>query len=159
MKIKTLLALVAASVLSLSFLAGCKTTPDGSSGITPQQIQDSGVVLKNLARSTSLLAIEKDQDNRKYVGLAVDALDTFLVGTNYSPGLLSTRLEVVFKEVRDVKIQIAMNSALDLYEIYYGRYVRDQVSGNETARILLTSLRDGAHEAMRLRLPVPKPLP
>lgn len=152
MKIKsTLLLLVAASVLSLGFLTGCKTTPDGSSGITPQQIADSGVALKSLARSTALLAMEKDPENRKYVNLAITAMDQFLTGTNYTPGLLVATLQPVFQEVKDAKIQIALNTVTDLYEIYYGRYVRDQVAGNETARVLLTSLRDGGVEAIRLR--------
>lgn len=160
MKIKTLISsllVLACMVVSLSFFTGCASTSDGSGPqITAQTIQDSAVVLKNLARSTALLAMEKDAENRKYVNLAIAAMDTFLTGTNYTPGLLAATLEPVFKEVKDVKVQIALNTVTDLYEIYYGRYVKDKIAGNETARLLLTSLRDGGVEAIRLRV-FPKP--
>lgn len=160
MKIKTLvLALVAASVLSLGFLTGCATTPGSGPQVTEQTIIDSGVALKTLARSTALLVIEKDTANRKYVNLSVAAIDQLLVGTNYTPGLLVATLRPVFSEVQDVKIQIALTAASDMYEIYYGRYARDQIRSNDTARILLTSVRDGAQEALRLRLPRPQPAP
>jgi hypothetical protein len=155
MKIKTLISswlVLACMAVSLSFLTGCASTSGSGPKVTEQTIIDSGVALKSLARSTTLLVLEKDIENRKYVNLSIAAIDTLLIGTNYSPGLLVATLRPIFNEINDVKVQIALATASDMYEIYYGRYAREQIRSNDTARILLTAIRDGAQEGTRLRI-------
>lgn len=131
---------------TLPLLTGCATTSTGQ--VDEQTIQDVAIALRSAARSASLLAVEDNADNVKYVQLAVTVLDQFLVGDDYTPGALVKALEPVLKDVNDAKIKIAINTVTDLYEAFYGRYVRGQVKANATAFLLLKYIRDGAAAAL-----------
>jgi hypothetical protein len=155
MKFKPLL-IVSVIALTLGFAIGCATAPANA---TPEQIaavqaanqqklNDSAVILRNLARTSATLAISDDQSNAKHVKLAVVTLETFLTGASYEPGALTTAMQPVLKEIKDPKINLAVNSILDLYQIFYGRIAKDKISQNEIARTLLTAIHDGAVDSL-----------
>lgn len=146
--IKTLISSVLL-MISVSMFTGCATTP-GTTGIDPQAIKDSAVILKNAARDASALAIAENAGNAKVVNLIVTGLDTFVVGTDYTPGALTKAISPLVKEVKDVKVNLAINTVLDLYEVYYGRYVKSQIAANENAVLFLTALHDGASQGLAL---------
>jgi hypothetical protein len=146
--IKTLIYSVLLTI-SVSMFTGCVTTP-GTTGIDPQAIKDSAVILKNAARDASALAIGENPDNAKIVNLVVTGLDTFLLGTDYTPGALTKAISPMVKEVKDVKVNLAINTVLDLYQVYYGRYVKQQIAANDNAVLFLTSLRDGASQGLSI---------
>jgi hypothetical protein len=161
----TVLGLFAASIL----LTGCASTPatgDGGAVVTnappvfnQQALDAAAIVLRGAARNAAAIAIEKNADNRKYVTLAVTTLDTFLVGNDYTPGALKKALEPVIKEVKDVYVGLAINTVTDLYEAFFGRYVKGQVAtwANGNALLFLTNLRQGAAEALDLTTTTPTP--
>jgi hypothetical protein len=93
-------------------------------------------------------AIQDNASNAAYVRLAVQALDQFLTGDEYTPGALTDALEPVVGQVKDLKVKLAINTATDLYEIFYGRYVRGQFKTKATAFKLVRALRDGAAQAL-----------
>lgn len=153
----TVLGLFAASIL----LTGCASNPKPPAGdgttvtnkppiISQQTLNDSAVLLRNAARNAAALAIQDNPDNRKYVALAVTTMDTFLVGADYTPGALVKAMEPVLKEVKDVRIALAVNTVTDFYEVFYGRYVKSQIAAaaNGNALLFLTNLRQGAAEAL-----------
>lgn len=147
-KLKTLaatLALLTLVAAPLTFTTGCQT-PNGQ--VSDQTLQDAAIVLRSAARGAALVAIEDKPGNARYVQLAVTVLDQFLVGDDYAPGALVKALEPVLKEVSDMKVKLAINTVTDLYEVFYGRYVRGQVKGNTTAFLLLKYIRDGAQQAL-----------
>jgi len=148
-KIKILFVL--AGLISLGFLTGCATT--NGTGVDQQTLNDSAIILRNAARNASALAISKKDDNKKYVQLAVATLDTFLVGNDYTPGALTKALEPLIKEVKTVEVNLAINTVIDLYEVFYGRYVKSKVAANENALLFLKALRDGAQQGLTAALP------
>jgi predicted small secreted protein len=164
-KLHAIITVLALTALSVSF-TGCATN-SGSGGdpgttitnkppvINQQALDSAAIVLRNAARNAAAIAIDKSSDNRKYVTLAVTTLDTFLVGNDYSPGALKKSLEPVIKQVSDVYVGLAINTVTDLYEAFFGRYVKDQIAAaaNGNALLFLTNLRLGAAEALSLTAP------
>lgn len=136
------------AVLSFALISsgpiGCSTT--GAN--TGQTVQKVSLVLRTAANAGAVLAIKDNPDNRKHVELAVTILDQLLVSGSYKPGELVAALEPVIKELRKPEVNLAVNTALNLYEGLYGDYVRGKIGGNENAQILLTALRDGARAGL-----------
>lgn len=127
------------------FCQGCASI--GENANQPNK-QDAAVILRTAARGAATVAISKDADNKTHVALALSALEVFLVGNDYTPGALTKALEPTFKELKNPEIALALNTVIDLYDVFYGRYVKGQISRNETALLFLTALRDGAKQAL-----------
>lgn len=162
-KLLALIPVLALLALSVPF-TGCKTTPTNPDGsvvtnappvIDQQTLEAAAIVLRNAARNASALAIQEKPENRKYVQLAVTSMDQFLTGTDYTPGALVKALEPVLKEVKDLKVALAVNTVTDLYDAFFGRYVKGRLAGvaNGNALLFLTNLRQGAAEALTLTAP------
>lgn len=132
------------AVASIAFLTGCAST----GGLSKQNTQDAAIILRTAARGAATVAIAKNPDNTKYVQLSVAAMDTFLVNGNYQPGALVKSLSPMVKEVKSPEVALAINSVTDLYEVFYGRYAKNQIAQNETASLFITALRDGAQSAL-----------
>lgn len=143
--------------------SGCKTTseqvitnPDGTTTtnivnqVDPQTLANAAIILRSTARSAAVLGIQESPDAKKYIQLAVVTLDQFIVGTDYTPGALLEALQPVLKEVREPLVALAINTSLDLYEVFWGRYVKNKIRANENAHLFLTSLRDGAKSALEI---------
>lgn len=136
-------------LLSICIVTGCSTiqrTPEEQT----QLIDAAAVVLKSSARGASVLAIEANVKNADYIRLAVSALDTFVVGSDYSPGALAKALAVVIKQTREPLVQLAISSSIDLYEIFYGRYAKGRIADTVAVKFI-TALRDGAQGALDLK--------
>jgi hypothetical protein len=128
--------------------SGCSTV-GGQPVINPQTAADAAVILRASARNAALLAIESDQNNKKYIQLSVAVLDGFLIGETYTPGALADALKPVIKGANDVKVSIAVNTLVDFYEVFYGRYVKNQVQSNEIAYQFIKAVYDGAAESLK----------
>lgn len=156
---QSILLLIAVSLTTLSlFLTGCASTAtksDTAPVIDQQTLNDAAVLLRNASRNAAALAIQDNQDNRKYVVLAVAAIDTFLVGDNYTPGAFSDALKPVIEEVNDVRISLAINTVTDLYDIFYGRYVKGKLAAaaNGNAALFIRNIREGAFSALQITDP------
>lgn len=165
-KIIILIPVLALLALSVSF-TGCATTAGNGTGgdtstnkppiITQQTLNDAAIVLRSAARNAAALGIQDNADNRKYVQLAVTTMDTFLTGNDYTPGALVKALEPVVKQVKDLRVALAVNTVTDLYEAFFGRYVKGQIANaaNGNALLFLTNLRQGAAEALDLTTVAP----
>jgi hypothetical protein len=135
---------------------GCASAPAGATAdqqaaVAAQNaktISRIALSLKTASRGAAAVAILKDPKNRENVQLAVTALNTFLVGTDYSPGALSSALKNNVKEVGDPQIQIAVDMVIDLYEAAWGEQAKGKIAQNAIAAAFLNALRDGAQEAL-----------
>lgn len=144
---KSLTIAAIGTAIILSSLCGCATAPTDPVEAAAQKqemIQNASVILKSAAGGAAMIAIEKKPENRKYVALAVAALDTVLGGADYTPGALVKAMEPVLKEVKDAKVKLAINLVLDLYQLSHKRYA---LNSNENAKLFITALRDGAKQA------------
>lgn len=130
------------------FTPGCVTGPDGTPTITQTDLDNAAVVLRTAARGAAVFAIEDDKDNAQYIRLSVTILDTFITGDAYKPSELADALEPVLKQAQDPKVKLAINTAIDLYEIFLDRYVRGEFSKQAVAKQFVTALRDGAASAL-----------
>jgi hypothetical protein len=166
-KFSAIILVLTLMALSVSF-TGCSSTPKTGDGgsvtnappvIDQQTLDAAAIVLRSAARNASALAISEKPENRKYVQLAVTSMDTFLTGSDYTPGALVEALKPVLKEVKDLKVGLAVNTVTDLYDAFFGRYVKGRVASvaNGNALLFLTNLRQGAAEALDLTAATPPP--
>lgn len=146
------------------FSPGCATSSGGTGGpvVDQQTLNDAAVALRSAARVAASVAISENPTKpevRQYIQLAVTALDQFAVGTTYEPGKLVEALKPVLKDVNDPKIGIAINTVTDLYEVFYGRYVKAKLAENANAKMFIQALRDGAASALEITPTTPPPPP
>ena len=146
----TLLALLL--TVSVFTIPGCTTVGGtGDPVVSQQTLNDAAIILRGAARGAAAIAIQEKPDTRKYVQLAVTILDQLILDEgNYTPGALVDALKPVLKEVNDVKIAIAINTVTDLYEVFYGRYIKARLKEKENAYMFIKSLRDGAASALEI---------
>lgn len=151
-KLASLALTLALAVVVTSTFTGCATraTPNTDIHAEHQTLNDVSIILRNAVRSAGAIAIQENPDAAKHVRLVAVVIDTFLIGGNYQPGALVKALEPVVKEFKDVKVALAVNTATDLYEVFYGRYVKDRIAERINAVILLAALRDGALQAYEI---------
>ena len=150
MMLKTVAVTIVICAVALFALGGCASTPTDPSQpqAESQNLDEASTALRIASRGAATYAITKDAKNEQHVRLAVTVLDEFLVGNAYTPGALSDALKPHFKELRDPGIKLAIDTALDFYQIFYGRTVRGKVGEQAAARLLITALRDGARDAL-----------
>lgn len=144
-------------LLAVSFVTpGCTTTSGGSGPVVDQQtLNDAAIALRSAARVAATVAMQEKPEARQYIVLSVTVLDQFAVGENYEPGKLVEALKPVLKEVKDAKVAIAINTTTDLYEVFYGRYVKAKLYSNTNAYMFVKALRDGAAQALEIVPPAP----
>lgn len=152
-KLTVLLSVLGLSVLLLS--TGCMTTQNG--GVTPlpptaQQVEKSATLLKGTVRAALILVIDKNGTNATpYIALARDTLSVFIGGPDFTPDALLKSLSALpSTALQKPEVKLAISTVVTAYEVYYGDYVRGQVTGNEIAVKLLTAVRDGCADALRL---------
>lgn len=145
-----MLSLALALVATGTLFTGCATSGDGLSEEQKQQmIDDTAVLLRSAARNGAMFAIEDDPGTSAWFNLAQQVLGTFLTGKDYSPAAFQQALITVpVKEFKNKWIKFAIFNVIDLYQIYWGRYVQGQVQNNETARKFLESVQDGFKQAV-----------
>jgi hypothetical protein len=154
--IKKLTALI--SVLGLGVLlltTGCATTNTGGTPppqITPEKLAKSATLLKGTVRAALILVIDKNGTNATpYIALTRDTLSVFIGGDDYTPEALLASLEQLpEKALKKAEVKLAISTVVTAYEVYWGDYVRGQVNGNVVATTLLTAVRDGCDDALRL---------
>lgn len=126
--------------------SGC-TTATGT--VDPATINATAVVLRGAARDGAVIAIQNDAANRKYFELATGVIGTFLTGKDYTPGALQTALmKLDIPQLNNQWVQIGLGTVIDLYQLYYGQYVKSTVNGNEAAAAFLTAVQDGFNQAL-----------
>lgn len=151
------LAALAAIIISTCIFIGCASTPGGTGGFDLDKAQKTSIILKSTARSAVFYAASQDSNAPKYLNLAIESVNKFLIGTNLSPDSLQTALRgIPIKELRSVEAQIAIN-AIDLtYELFWSDWVKQKIASNEPLLIVLTGLRDGlvlAQEDLKVNPP------
>lgn len=135
------LAFVVLPVVTLT--TGCKTT-DGQPVYTVDKAQKVAAVLKSTARSGVVIAWTKDKNSTPYFKASALALAKFVTGSDLSPTALQLALqETSIRELKTVEAQLAMNTAIGLYEVFWGDMVRERVTGNEPLKVTLQGLVDG----------------
>lgn len=144
----TLLGLVCA-LASGALFTGCATTK----GLTPEQqsqlVEDTAVILRSAARSGALFAMEDDPGTARWFAFSQQVLSTFLTGKDYSPAAFQKALnDIPVKELKQKWIKYAVYNVLDIYQLYYGRYVQGQVQNNERAKKFLEAIQDGFKQAL-----------
>lgn len=135
-------------------LTGCSTTNGatnvvaGTNGEPNQVMIDSiAVVLRGSARAGAVFAIQDDPENAKYFQLAAAAIGTFATGTKTDPASFQAALVAV--GVPDNQwVRLGLGTVVDLYQFYYGAYVKGQVANNAYARAFLRAVQDGFNEAL-----------
>lgn len=115
-----------------------------------QTAKDAAIILKGSTRSATILALENHPEKaRQYINLTVEALDSFILQQDKSPTAFRRALEPVVKEASEPEIQIAVNTVLDLYEIFYGRHIKaDFPADHPYIMLFLRNIRAGAAEAL-----------
>lgn len=143
------LALIAPVSLSL-FMTGCATTTSGTPVYTVEKAQKTAAIIKATAASGVVLAYTKDKNSTPYFQAAALVLARFITGSDLSPTALQLALqETSVRELKTVEAALAINTALGLYEVFWGDMVREKVSGNEPLKITVQGLIDGVLQGVQ----------
>lgn len=147
---KKLIAIAALSIVAAFGLTGC-VSPSGSQtpAMTQEKLAKTAILLKGSVRSSLILVVDKNGTNAQaYVCASAEVLNVILGGTNYTPGLLESRLlKLPIKELKKSEVQLIVSTLLTAYELYYADYVNGKINGNMVAVTLLTAIRDGVSGA------------
>lgn len=148
-----LIALLAMPVACTVGFNGCTSpTTQPGPGVTnsppdPVVINSIAVVLRGAARSGAVVAINDNADNAKYFQLAATAIGQFATGKDVSPGAFQAALMSV--GIPDNQwVKLGVGTVIDLYQFYYGNYVKDAVANNAYAKAFLAAVEDGFNEAL-----------
>lgn len=121
-------------------------------------IDASSALLRNAARTGAIAAITPPSGNTNnvvYFALASQAIDTFLTGQDYTPGAFQNALmKINSPYLNNVWVQLAVGGVVDLYQVYYSQYVKDQINGNAYATQFLSAVKQGFDEATGAALPL-----
>jgi hypothetical protein len=161
-KIKTLIGLSVAGLLAAAsplLITTVTVAPVAMTGCTTlnntnntAQIDATALILKNAARLGAVAAITPpngNTNNAAYFQLASQAIGAFLTGTDYSPAAFQKALiDVKAPGSDNVWVQLGVGTVIDLYQVYFGQYVKGQVNGNFAAVTFLTSIQSGFNEAL-----------
>jgi len=141
-----LAVLVSANVL----ITGCATTTTGTPVYTVEKAQKTAAILKATAASGVVLAYTKDKNSTPYFRAAALVLARFVTGSDLSPTALQLALQdTSVRELKTVEAALAINTALGLYEVFWGDMVREKVSGNEPLKITIQGLIDGVLQGVQ----------
>lgn len=151
---KKLLIMLAALAAVASLNTGCTTTGQPNQAA----IDATAVILRNAARSGAAIAIQQNPEDAKYFQLAADSMSTFLLATNYNPGAFQTALMAAVGTgvLTNTYVSIGLGTVIDLYQLYFGLYVKGQVNGNEYAGQFLTAIETGFYQALGKPVPTLK---
>ncbi len=88
-------------------------------------------------------------NNAEYFKLAASAISTFITGKDYSPGAFQSALmDLNVPQLNDPYVKIGIGTVVDLYQLYYGLYVKGGVVSNAPVAIeFLTAVQDGFNQA------------
>ena len=141
------LALYVAPVTVLTVgTTGCTTTNSTNDQAT---IDAAAIILRGAARDGTVAAVQNDPNNRQYFALAATALSTFVTGKDYTPGAFQTALLALnAQQLTNQWVQIGIGTVIDLYQLYYGQYVKNAVDGNAVAVAFLTAIQDGINAGL-----------
>jgi hypothetical protein len=148
---KKITNIVGAAMLCLAAFAftGCGTVSP-----TDQTIIDStAAVLRGAARDGAVVAMTPptgNTNNAEYFRLAASAIGTFVTSKDTSPAAFQAALTSLnVPQLNDPYVKIGIGTVVDLYQLYYGIYVKGNVVSNAPVALeLLTSVQDGFNQAL-----------
>lgn len=150
---------LALAITSSMFMTGCATTGSTTAAQKQQLIDDTAVTLRAAARNGAMMAIEDDPGSARWFAFSHQAIGAFLTGKDWSPMALQAALQSVpVKELKQKWIKYAVYNIIDLYQVFYGRYVQGQVQGNAIAKKFLEAIQDGFAQALLPVQPVVIPV-
>ncbi len=130
------------------FLSGCATTNPTPGPVTPyyttNKAQQVAVALKGIVRSGVVMAYAQDTNSLAYCRAAGIALNQFVLGKDLSPTALNNALaNSSAKEFKTPEIQLAITTAVGLYEVFFNDMVQANITDNSPLKITLTGFVDG----------------
>lgn len=135
------LAFVTAPVV---LTTGCTTI-----NVDTNVVDTTAIILRGAARDGAIIAMQENPETKKYFQLATQVLSTFLTGKDFTPGAFQKALlEVNAEELANPWVQIGVGTVIDLYQLYFGQYVKGKVNGDVIAKAFITAVQDGFNMAL-----------
>jgi len=148
------LALLLIGLTSLN--TGCMTTkaPDGSTVVDTNRVDKLANVLKTAVSDVVILAAEdRKQETRNNILLARNIINGLIASGETTPGSLQDALAPQLRNAKP-EVKVAISTAIGLFEVYYGDYVKGKVGGNIYAAKFLTAAVEGIDRGLSLAPPV-----
>lgn len=154
--LQSLLCLAALLIGLTTLNTGCMTTkaPDGTTVVDTNRVEKLALVLKTTVSDVVILAAEdRKQETRNRIILARNIINGLIATGDTTPSDLQNALA---PQLRDAKpeVKVAVNTAISLFEIYYGDYVKGKVGGNFYAARFLTATVEGIDRGLSMAPPV-----
>lgn len=144
-------------IISLLIVLACCIAPValvgpgcvGPASVDQQAIDTTAIILRGAARDGAIVAMQDNPATKAYFELASEVLGTFLTGKDVTPGAFQTALlGIKLKELESPWVQIGLGTVIDLYQLYYGQYVKNKVNGDAYAKAFLVAIQDGFNMAL-----------
>lgn len=133
-----------AAIAALAIATGCANGPT----VNQNTIDSTAVVLRGAARDGAIVAMQDNADTRRYFELAAASLETFLTGKDYTPGALQDLLMSITDQTYNPWVQISAGTVIDLYQLYFGQYVKGSLDKSAIAKAFITAVQDGFNQAL-----------
>lgn len=139
------LAPVTFTLAPMVFTTGCASV----SNVDTNTINTTAIILRGAARDGAVIAMQENPETKKYFQLASQVLSTFITGKDYTPGAFQTALlNINVEELNNPWVQIGIGTVIDLYQLYFGQYIKGQVNGDLIAQAFITAVQDGFNMAL-----------
>lgn len=134
----TALVLLAGALIGAAVMVntGCKTTGDTN----PPAIERYVPLVRGLASVGASQVLRNNPEYVEYFRLAEVALTAAINDKNYDPAKLR---EVLRERIKNRDVLLAVESALDIYEVALAEMVSRNLDQNIYALPILVALRDG----------------
>jgi len=154
--LQSLLALAALIVGLTCLNTGCMTTkaPDGTTVVDTNRVEKLAAVLKTTVSDVVILAAEdRKQETRNHIILARNVINGLIATGDTTPSSLQDALGPQLRNAKP-EVKVAISTALGLFEIYYGDYVKGKIGGNIYAAKFLTAAVEGIDRGLSMAPPV-----
>jgi len=148
-KLTTYLCTAFAAIALLIGSTGCITNPPSQA-----TIDAAALVVKQAAYQGAAYAIQQNTNNAKWFVLADSAIKTFATGQSLTPDAFETALSKINPALQNQWVQLAIDSTVLIYDVYYGQYVVSQVNSNAVAVEFLTAVTAGFDMALGPNAPM-----
>lgn len=150
-----ILALVLLPTTTLTTSCVTITGTNGVAIIDTNKLEKLTAILKLAVSDAVVIAAEdRKAETRGHILLARSILDGLLLSGKTTPSDVGAALAAELK-IAKPEVRLAINTALGLYEVYYGDYVKGKIDQNVYAAYLLKGAVDGIDRGLSM---VPAPL-
>lgn len=131
-------------------LTGCATTQNGAAP-SQTQVQATAAAVEAASQIGVFFAVRSEPDSKGYFEVAATIIGIAIADGAYDPAALKKSLEdMTVNELKEPEALLAITTALNVYEAYFGQAVSQKLDQNVYVKPVLNALKRGIEFGIRL---------